>query len=341
MKKIYAAWVFLLVAAILIPACGPAEPDCAQLEVFCVGLVTDGGKIDDQSLNQAAWAGVQQAQSELGAQINYIETTDWKDYYKNISTFAEANYDVIVSVGFDLTGDTLQAATKYPNLYFIGVDQTQPEKIISNLASLSFPEDQQGFLAGALAALMSQSGEIGGVLPSDVFTHIWRFGEGYQAGAKYINPGIEVTLVYHNDVGSDKTFSDPEWGATTAESLVEQGVDVICSGGGTTGDGAVIAAAEKGVYAIGVDNDQYYSLPEARKMLLSSAVKLITPAVFDLIKLAKDGAFPNGNVYGKAGYAPFHNLNSTVPAEVKTRVEEIVRGLIDGSIKTNVPAARP
>ena len=84
------------------------------------------------------------------------------------------------------------------------------------------------------------------------------------------------------------------------------------------------AAAEKNVLAIGVDTDQYLTVPEAQKVLLSSAMKLITPGVFDLIKLAKDGKFPGGNYVGQAGYAPFHDLDSKVPAEVKTKMEELI-----------------
>jgi len=206
---------------------------------------------------------------------------------------------------------------------------------------LNFPEDQAGFLVGALAAQMTKSKKIGGVFGTDAVPPVWRFGEGYRAGAAYIDPSIEVTNVYHNDVGFDKTFSDPEWGATTANSMTDKGVDVIFGGGGKTGNGAVTATAQKGVYAIGVDSDQYYTLPEAQKMLLSSAMKLITPGVFDLIKLAKDGKFPSGNYFGTAGYAPYHDLDSQVPAEVKTKMEQIAKGLIDGSIVTNVSPVKP
>jgi basic membrane protein A len=123
--------------------------------------------------------------------------------------------------------------------------------------------------------------------------------------------------------------------------MIDKGVDVVFGAGGKTGNGAVTAAAQKGVYAIGVDSDQYYTLPEAQKMLLSSAMKLITPGVFDLVKMAKDGKFPSGNYFGTAGYAPFHDLDSKVPAEVKTKMESIAKGLIDGSIKTNVPPVKP
>jgi basic membrane protein A len=336
----------MLVAAMLLPACAPAAggaPDCKSAGTFCVGLVSDVGKVNDKSFNQSAWEGVKQAEKDLGAKVQYIETSDAKDYAKNIATFADAGYSVIVTVGFGLGEATAKAAAAYPNIKFIGVDQFQDttKPVPANLAGLNFPEDQAGFLVGALAAQMTKSKKIGAICGTDAVPPVWRYGEGYKAGAAYIDPAVEVTVVYHNDVGFDKTFSDPEWGATTANSMIDKGVDVVFGAGGVTGNGAVTAAAQKGVYAIGVDSDQYFTLPEAQKMLLSSAMKLITPGVFDLVKLAKDNKFPSGNYFGTAGYAPFHDLDSKVPAEVKTKMEAISKGLLDGSIKTNVSPAKP
>lgn len=348
MKKLYTILAIMLVAAMVLPACAPSAPDCSKPEVFCVGLVTDVGKIDDKSFNQSTWEGVKLAEKDLAAKVQYIETTDAKDYDKNIATFGDANYDVIVTVGFALGEATVKAAGVYPNIKFIGVDQFQAWQYdddttndVANVAGLNFPEDQAGFLVGALAAMMSKSKKIGSVCGTDAVPPVWRFGEGYRAGAAYIDPAVEVNVVYHNDVGFDKTFVDPEWGAATAISMIDKGVDVIFGAGGKTGNGAVTAAAEKGVYAIGVDTDQYYTLPEAQKMLLSSAMKMLTPGTFDLIKLSKEGNFPSGNYAGKAGYAPFHDLDSQVPAEVKAKMEEINTALLDGSLTTNVPPVKP
>ncbi len=349
MKKLYAVLAVVLLAAMLVPAAAAQDaPDCASADVFCVGLVTDVGKVDDKSFNQSAWEGVKQAETDLGAYVQYIETADSKDYAKNIATFGDAKYDVIVTVGFGLGEATAAAAALYPDIKFIGVDQFQAWQYdedktndIANLAGLVFPEDQAGFLVGALAAQMTKSGKIGGVFGTDVVPPVWKFGEGYRAGALYINPDIEIFIVYHSDVGFDKTFTDPEWGAATAKSMIDKGADVIFGGGGKTGNGAVVAAVEAGVYGIGVDADQYFTLTEAQPKLLSSAMKLITPGVFDLVKLAKDGAFPSGNFNGKVGYAPFHDTEADVPADVKTKMEEINAALLDGSLKTNVPPVKP
>lgn len=342
-KKFYTLLALLVIAAMILPGCqqqGAATPDCSKAETFCVGLVTDVGKVDDKSFNQSTWEGVKQAEKDLGAVVQYIETTDAKDYAKNIATFADAKYDVIVTVGFNLGEATIAAAKQYTDVKFIGVDQFQSETV-ANLAGLVFPEDQSGFLVGALAAMMTKSGKIGAVLGTDAVPPVWRFGEGYRAGALYIKPDVEINVVYHSDVGFDKTFTDPEWGKTTAISMIDKGADIIFGAGGKTGNGALLGAAEKGVYAIGVDTDQYLTVPEAQKVLLSSAMKLLTPGTFDLIKLAKEGKFPGGNFTGKAGYAPFHDLDSQVPADVKAKMEELAKALADGSLMTNVAPTKP
>jgi basic membrane protein A len=130
-------------------------------------------------------------------------------------------------------------------------------------------------------------------------------------------------------------------GAETANSMIAQGADVIFGCGSTTGEAALIAAAQADAYVIGVDNDQYLTLPEAAPRMLSSAVKLIAPGVFELIKLSKERAFPSGNYYGHVGYAPFHNLENEVPADVRAELENISAGLQDGSIKTEVRPVKP
>ena len=123
--------------------------------------------------------------------------------------------------------------------------------------------------------------------------------------------------------------------------MIDKGVDVIFGAGGKTGNGALIAVAgkstaDKPIYAIGVDTDQYLTVPEAQKVLLSSAMKSITPAVFDNIKAAKDGTFKGGNFVGPVALAPFHDLDKAVSAEIKAKLAEVDKGLKDGSIKTNV-----
>jgi basic membrane protein A len=240
-----------------------------------------------------------------------------------------------------LSEATTQAAKEYPKIYFIGVDQTQPNKKLPNLTGLIFPDDQVGFLAGALAAQLTKSGKIGAVFPSDSFTYIWRLGEGYRAGAHYIKPELEVEISYHNNTSPGTSFSDPEWGATSAVALVEKGADIIFSAGEKTAQVALVGAVQAGALGIGSDFDQYYALPEAQKGLVTSILKLVTPGVFSLIEAAQDDTFPGGNFTGQVNYASFHSLKDLVPDNVKANLNKTRAALLDGSLKTNVPATKP
>ncbi len=347
-NKVFAVLSFIIVLSMVMTGCAPAAsttPDCSSKDVFCVGLVTDVGKVDDKSFNQSAYEGLKQAEKDLAAQVKYIETADSKDYAKNITTFADQKYDVIITVGFALGEATIAAAKQFPDVKFIGIDQFQSD-VLPNLSGIIFDEDKSGYLAGVLAGLMTKANKVGGVFATDVVPPVWRFGEGYRAGVLSVKPDAEINIVYHNDVGLDKTFSDPEWGKTTATSMIDKGVDVIFSAGGKTGNGGLIAVAgkstaDKPIYAIGVDTDQYLTVPEAQKVLLSSAMKSITPAVMDNVKAAKDGTLKGGNFVGPVSLAPFHDLESAVSAEIKAKLDEVNKGLLDGSIKTNVAATKP
>jgi len=318
----------LLVASMLLSACGGGGGG-----TYKIGLVTDVGRVNDRSFNQSAWEGVQQAGKDLKAEVKYIETTDAKDYENNIKQFADEKYDVIVTVGFALTDATIKMAKQYPDVKFIGVDQFQSETL-PNLTGLIFHEDHSGYLAGVLAAKLTKSGTIAGVFGTDLVPPVVGFKEGYEAGAKSVNPNIKIISTYHPGEIS-QAFTDPEWGAATAAQAIDQGADVVFGAGGMTGNGALEeTATHADFFCIGVDSDQWETLPGAHPCLVSSAMKLITPGVVELSKLAKEGKFPGGNYFGGAGLAPFHDFDSKVPADVKKELERVDKGLKDGSITT-------
>jgi len=335
-KKLFILLSLLVLTALALTACGggeATEADCGKEDVLCVGLMTDVGEVDDKSFNQSAWEGVQLAESELGAIVNYVETKDAKDYEANIALFGDKDYDIIVTVGFAAGDATLAGSAAYPDIKFIGVDQWNDG---SNpmVTGLLFNEDKAGYLAGALAAMMSESGTVAAVLGTDLVPPVVAFKEGYEAGAQYINPDISLISTYHPG-GLDVAFTDPEWGATTAKQAIDNGADVVFGAGGKTGNGALIeVASHDGLLCIGVDSDQWLTVPEAHPCLVSSAMKLITPGVFDLIKLATEDNFPGGVYYGEVGLAPFHDFDSVVPQDVKDTLDEIDAGLKDGSIST-------
>lgn len=348
----------VLVFTMLVSACTAAAPGAAPAApaateatgeeaaapaaAIKIGLVTDVGRVNDRSFNQSAWDGVVQAATALGLtegdDYKYIETQDSKDYADNIQQFVDAGFNVIVTVGFAMGEATAKAAAENPDVYFIGVDQFQGEAI-PNVTGLVFNEDQSGFLAGALAAQMSKTGTIAAVLGTDLVPPVVAFKEGYELGAKYVNPEISLLSTYHPGEIS-QAFTDPEWGAATAKQALDQGADVIFGAGGQTGNGAlqeVASAPGAGtdVFCIGVDTDQWETLPAAHPCLISSAMKLITPSVIDLIDTyAADGTMTAGNYFGGAGLAPFHDFEDTIPQEVKDKLNEIAAGLADGSLTT-------
>ncbi len=339
----------LVTVGLVIPGCVPKSNDCGLPEVFCVGLVTSVGRHDDHSYNQAAWEGLQQAKASGAADwVAFIETVDSRDYEENIGVFAEAGYDVIVTVGSAMREATQVMAQEYPTPYFIGLDQEQlaDQDPIPNLVGLVFAEDQIGYLAGALAAMLSETGQIGAVCASDELPFIKRYGDGYRAGAAATNPDVVVTVVYHNDVSLEQSFSDPQWGAAMANALIDAQVDIVFGVGGTTGSEALAASAMRSVHIIGADIDQYYALPVAAPYLYTSFVKLITPGIADLISAAKDGQsgiapFPSGNYLGQVGLAPYHELSQSIPENVKLRIEELYQALLSGEIQTGVSIPPP
>ncbi|HUS17454.1 MAG TPA: BMP family ABC transporter substrate-binding protein, partial [Chloroflexia bacterium] len=291
-------------AATAVPAAATAVSSTGGKKLK-VGLVTDVGSINDKNFNQASYEGVLRAQKELGADIKYLEPKDAKEYGNLIKQFTDDKYDVVVTVGFALGEASIAAAKASPDVKFIGVDQFQADTV-PNLAGLVFDEDKAGYLAGALAAQVSKTHNIGAVLGTDAVPPVWRYGEGYKAGAKSIDPNITVQVVYHSDVDISKTFNDPAWGKTTALSMIDKGADIVFGAGGNTGNGALFAAAErkdKGVMGIGVDVDQFETVPESQPIILTSAQKLLTNGVFTLIKSAQDGSFKGGNNVGDVGLA--------------------------------------
>jgi basic membrane protein A len=330
-------------AASVEPSAEPSpSPDAATCEQpLKVGLVTDVGRINDKGFNQSAYEGMEAAKALAPScfETDYIETTSQSDYAKNIAEFADNGYDVVIGVGF-LLGDAMgDAAKEYPDAKFISVDGIpstgHDESWATNGQSLFYAEDEAGYLAGVLAASISESktiGVVGGLL---VVPPVERFVEGYINGAKATVADIDVKFTYTS------SFVEPEQGKAAAQQMIDAGADVIFAAGGLTGNGALLAACDAGILAIGVDTDQFLTLPEASKCLVSSATKNIVGSVQAALLRIALGQFKGGvNVDNAAsngiGLAPFHDNADKVPADVVTLLDETFAGLADASIKTNV-----
>ncbi|HUP55329.1 MAG TPA: BMP family ABC transporter substrate-binding protein [Methylomirabilota bacterium] len=315
-----------------------------------VGLVTDVGRVNDKGFNQSAYEGMLAAAEAAPTcfETEYIETTSQSDYAPNIAQFTDSGSNVVIGVGF-LLGDAMgDAAKANTDIKFISVDGV-PGKghdetwVSTNGESLFFAEDQAGYMAGVLAASLSKSNHIGVVGGLVVVPPVERFVEGYIDGAKSVKSDIKVDFVYTT------SFTDPPQGSSAAKQMIDAGADVIFGAGGLTGNGALEAACQAtGVLAIGVDTDQYETLPSVQKCIVSSATKNIVEAVKNsLLRIAQDQFKPGFHTDNAAtngiGLAPYHDQDANVPAETKTLLETTFAGLADGSIvpKVTVDGATP
>lgn len=319
------------------------ESDYADVEApedFNIGLVTDVGSVDDGSFNQFAYEGMLAAGECFGIETNFIETANQADYQNNLNTILADDPEVVISTGFLLADATLAAAQENPDVRYVGIDQSQ-EEYPDNYVGVLFREDQGGFLAGAMAGLLTESGVIGVVGGREDVPPVVRYVNGYEEGAHYIDDSIQVLQVYN------ESFDDPAKGASDAQQMLGEGADVIFGAGGVTGSGGVSAAAEAGAWGIGVDQDQYFTLfsggsaPGADR-IATSAVKRVDLGVFTQVAAAIQDEFAGGVFEltaenGGITYAPSHDAD--VPQEVAAQLEEVRAGLADGSISTNLDPA--
>ena len=333
-------WLAVLVVATagLAAACGrpgvtPVGERSDDDQTLKIGVITDIGKVDDRSFNQFAWEGAQQGAAAIGGEVSYLESESRKDYEKHINTYVERDADVIVTVGFALGEATTAAAKDHPDIIFIGVDQDQTETL-PNVAGLIIPADHSGFLAGALAGMLTQSNTVAVVLGTDEIPPVVAFKEGWESGARYTNPHVRTLSKYHPG-RLNVVFNDPDWGAATAREFLDQGADVIFAAAGNTGNGALAAVAEEeGAYCIGVDADQWQTLPEARSCLVTSALRLIGPGIAELVTAVHDNEFSAGNTIGTVGLAPFYDFDAVVTDHMRNTLDTVLTGLKDGSITT-------
>jgi basic membrane protein A len=361
-NKLFVLLSVVMVASMALAACAPAATP-APSGPMKVALVTDIGGIDDKSFNTTAYAGVTEAGRDYGIQGTFLQSRQQTDYEKNIITFIQEGYPMIVTVGFLLGPATAKEALANPNVKFAIVDYSYPDcypgakvgvdcgsdKAIPNARGLTFQTDQAAFLAGYLAAGMSKTGKVGtyGGLQLPTVTI---FMEGFQAGVLYYDKKHSANVqVLGWDTASSKglftgTFTDPDKGKTAAQSLIDEGADVVMPVAGLTGTGAFTAAKADNVYAIGVDTDQCVSVPDACSVLLTSVRKNMDVAVEATIKSVLDGNFQGGHNYvgtlanNGVSIAPFHNLDSAIPASLKSELDQVKADLISGAASTGVAA---
>ena len=313
------------------------SPDCFQENVFCVGLVTDTRGLTDFGINQDTWAGLEQSHVDgVIDQVAWIESANSKDYEKNIAFFVDSGYDVIVTSGIGLRDATFHSADLFPNSIFVGMNQAD-DRSRPNFIPVTFPEDQMGFLAGALAARLTKLGTVGAVCETSGIDSMRRYCDGFRAGANYVDASVKVLVAHRDDGSSAKLFIDDEWGYETAQELIGSGVDVIFAAGGETAVGALRAAGEAKIRSIGAERDQAAALGGEGSGVVTSVLGRASLTVQELMRSLRGGNAAD-MVIGQIKYAPF---DGSVSNSVSLDMQDLLANLENGEIKTNIPLSSP
>ncbi len=324
-------FVALILVSYMTIAAAPFQMAHAQSSgTLRIALVTDA-LFSDGGWGATAFNAAKQLETKYGHQVAYAENIAIPDIESTLRQYSEDGYDLIIAHGFQWGDPAVKVGKEYPNtkyVVFTGLVNSE------NVASI-FPMQQEGtFLLGALAAMMSKTGTIAYV-GGDQYPNLINIFEGYKQGAKYINPNIKVIGTYLGE------WDNPAKGKEAGLAQVNAGADFLFHVADTSGHGVIQAAKEKGIYAFGAVGDQHQLAPDAVltsfvldiDKAFDQAVQMVVEDRFEgaLLKPgieAAKGAGGDGIVY----LAPFHNLDSKVPSDVKTRLQQLTQDVIDGKI---------
>ena len=309
------------------PTATPA-PSCAA--EFRVAFITDVAGLRSTA-DADGWRGAGEAvRDKPCAHARLVVPARPSDYRRALQASADAHEELVIAASFLLTDDVLDAARANPQTRFVLVDPLVATPGLPNLAVLSFREDQAAYLAGALAGMVTQSGVIAGIYGPDGATdHAHRLG--FEHGARYARPGVRVLGAYQ-PASEGAPYANPVWGGTQARMFIAQGADVIFGAGGTTGQGALMAAAQAGKSCIGTGaNDTI-----APGCLLTSTVKFIDRGVRTTVTEASAGRWSGGrHALGLAqmavGLAP---LRRPLPGDALRRLQAVTDLLAVGELTT-------
>ena len=334
----------LLVFSLLAISCGTSAGAVKDDGRIKVGIVFDIGGKNDRSFNAAAWEGVQRAEKDLNIVLRDVEPGNPTSIEPAMRAFAEKNFDLIIGVGFAQSPIMQKVARDYPNIKFAIVDgvilEEDGKTPRKNVASLVFREHEGSYLVGMIAAAKSKTGILGFVGGMDI-PLIHKFATGYEEGAKSVNPDVKVIQNYCGV--TDHAWNNPGKGKELALAQIEKGADVIFTAAGNSGLGAFDAVEQYGKdnegnakkYVIGVDSNQNGVKPG---FVLTSMVKRVDNAVYDVVKEVQSGKFQGGfHEFGldKDGvaYALDKYNEKLIPKDVLDKVEQSKKDIVSGEIK--------
>ncbi|MER5572815.1 BMP family lipoprotein [Streptomyces massasporeus] len=326
--------------ALALSACGSTSTSGSSDSKGDKGLAIayDVGGKGDQSFNDAAYAGLEQAKKEFGYQTADVEPTEGEtdaDKEQRLVSLAKQGHNPVIGVGYAYAAAVKGAAEKFPDTTFGIVDDATINT--KNVADLVFNEEQASYLAGVAAAKTSKSKVVGFVGGVDI-PLIHKFQAGFAQGVKDTDPKVKVLSQYLTQTAEEGGFASPDKGKTAAEGQIEKKADVVYAAAGLSGQGVIEAAAANKVWAIGVDSDQYQqeALAKYKDSILTSAMKDVAKAVYNLAKSVEDGKPETGIVRGdlKTGEVSLSNSNpkfaddAELQAAIKTAKEKIISGEI-------------
>jgi basic membrane protein A len=286
-----------------------------------------GGKFD-RSFNQASFEGAERFKTETGIEFREFELQSDAQREQALRRFAEQGHNPVVVAGFSNASAMETVAAEFPDTNFAIIDAVVD---LPNVRSVVFNEHEGSYLVGVLAALASESGQVGFVGGMDI-PLIRKFACGYVQGVKATNPDA---VVYQNMTGTTgAAWNDPVRGGELAKSQIDRGADVVYHAAGGTGVGVLQAAADAGALGIGVDSNQNHLHPG---QVLTSMLKRVDNAVYDAMMDVQNGEWSTGvTVMGLSedgvGYALDENNAALITDEMKAAVEEARAKIISGEI---------
>ena len=351
-KRLGAAALAVGLALVPLTACssssGGSSGSSGDASDFVACMVSDEGGFDDQSFNQSGKEGLDKAKSELGVQTITVQSQSAADYATNIDSLIQQNCNLIIGVGFNLAADLAAAAEANPDIEFALIDSSFTDtdgNVVDhdNAKPLLFSTAQAAYLAGYAAAGMTKTGTVatyGGMAIPTVQIFMEGFGMGV---AKYNEDnGTNVKLLGWDTTTHEGSFvgdfSDTAKGQSLTEQFISQGADIIMPVAGPVGLGTLstLASSSEEDMAVWVDSDGYEATDNGA-IILTSVVKEIGQAVFDTVSEASSGKFSSDPYIGTlenegVAIAPFHDFDSQVPADLKTKIEDLRKQIIDGDL---------
>ncbi|OMQ16018.1 BMP family ABC transporter substrate-binding protein [Modestobacter sp. VKM Ac-2676] len=340
------AAALLLAGSMALAACASDETDSGSGSAgggggggdeLMVGLAYDTGGRGDKSFNDSAYAGVDAAIEAMGGEVQELSPNDdGSDRAELLTQLAEQGYDPVIGVGFaygEIIGDI---AAEYPETTFAVVDSSVAEMDAENLTGLLFAEEEGSFLAGAAAALKSDTGHIGfvGGVENPL---IQKFEAGYVAGARAVDPDIIIDTQYISPAGDFSGFGDPARGQIVAQGMFDAGADIVYHAAGGSGQGVFEAAAASGGRAIGVDSDQYETVgdPALQAVIMTSMLKRVDNAVESFITDFSEGAVEGGQdiVNDLSTEGVGLSTSGGQIDDIQTQIDEFRQQIIDGEIE--------